>query len=165
MSMEQNTMMLLTLWQACLNGLGLLKVKRYKMFDLSKLFNSAPTTSGIPALYSFSTPMDKFLRSDITSTYRKILVDVVEKCSGLPSKYEHIWWDSCAQSESRKGLLSLIVDAMFFQSELFIVYKSDVIRVATAEEQRIIKEDYKKSGGSKNGAYVSFQNYDRTDML
>src|SRR5690606_28928503 len=113
--------------------------------------------------YSFSTPLNLFVKIDITNLYKKILTDVIAKCSGLPSKFEHIWWDSYVQSESGYGLITLLAESMFNKSELFIVYKADVLRVAKAEEQRLIKEDYKKFGSSKNGVYISFQNYDRTD--
>lgn len=138
------------------------------MFDFSKLFGSSQSTaSGIPALYNFGTSLETFIQSDITNSYKRILIDVVEKSSGMPADADHIWWDSYVQSDSGSGLLTLLSEAMYKKTELFIVYSktTKVIRVATNEEQTKIREEYKKSASSKMGVYVSFKNYTRTDML
>ncbi len=53
------------------------------------------------------------------------------------------------------------------QKELFLVYvpSVNVLRKATTQEEETIRADYKKSGESKTGVFVSFKNYRRTEML
>lgn len=123
--------------------------------------------SEIQEIFPLALAKLEFMRADILSTYVKILTDVAERCHGLKEEQEPLLWDSCVQSEAPEGLISLIAAAMTDKRELFIVYVPSVkiIRKATREEETKIREDYKKSGESKTGVYVSFKGYRRTEML
>lgn len=123
--------------------------------------------SELPEIYPLVLTASVFMDTDIQSTYTKILTDVLERTHGIPDKLIPLLWDNCVQSESTSGLISFLVQAMLKKADLFIVYNRtlDVIRLADSSEQQKIREDYKKSGESKVGVFLSFKNYRRTDML
>ena len=135
------------------------------LFDWA--FKAPSSNRELPDIFPISIAKDLFVKSDIFSTYEKILIDVLERTHGLPEKYQPLLWDNCLQSEASHGLVSLLADAMTTQTDLFIVYVPSVnlVRKATTEEQKIIEADYKKSGTSKAGVFVSFKKYRRTEML
>lgn len=122
-------------------------------------------TNELPEIYPLSLQADVFVKADMLATYVKILTDTVDRTHGIPEEDQHILWDNCVQSESTEGLVTLLATAMVNKSDLYLVYKSGVLRKATNEEQQRILADYKKSAESKEGVYVSFKNYKRTDML
>lgn len=128
---------------------------------------SEVTDSEIPEIFPLSLAQDLFVKTDIVNTYVKILTDVAERTHGLPDKYAPLLWDNCLQSESNDGLITLLAKAMTDKADLFLVYVPSVgvLRKATQDEEKKIREDYKKSGSSKTGAFISFKHYRRTDML
>jgi hypothetical protein len=138
----------------------------FNMFGTRSLATGS-TGNGVPATYSLDVSENKFIESDITATYKKILTDTLERTTGIPSDKQPLLWDNCLQSESTKGLVSLLVDAMYNMSDLYIVYNKtvNVLRKANNTEQTQIQADYKKSGSSTIGVYISFKNYSITDML
>jgi hypothetical protein len=123
--------------------------------------------SGLPEIYALGSKCTDFTKTDIISTYVKILTDTIERSHGLPKKFEPALWDNCVQSEADKGLISLLACAMFEQSELYLVYVDSVgvLRKATEDEEKQIDADYEKSGKSSVGIIVSFDGYKRTEIL
>lgn len=138
---------------------------------LSGIFGGGGLTSGstaeVPAIYTLGMSSKDFVRADVLATYRRILTDTCERTHGLKDEQWRLLWDSCVQTDSAEGLVTLLAAAMTVKAEIFIVYipSVEVLRVATNDETRQIIEDYKKSGASKVGVWVSFKNYGRTDLL
>lgn len=139
------------------------------MASLIDFFKKSLTSSSaaIEQIFPLQLNLPDFARSDILATYNKILTDTLERTHGIPKDLEPLLWDSYVQSESADGLVTLLVDAMAAKADLFIVYLPSVkvLRQATTEEKSKILEDYKKMGESKNGVYISFKHYRKTDML
>lgn len=138
------------------------------MGAFSFLFSVAqPTNSEIPEIFPLALRASEFTKSNIVSTYLKILTDTMERTHGLPTALQPLLWDNCLANESSEGLISLLAKAMSDKADLFLVYATSVkvLRKATSEEQRQIEADYKKSGESSVGVFISFKNYRRTEML
>ena len=128
---------------------------------------SGATGASVAEIYPLAIQCESFIRADIKATYTKILTDVIERTHGIPDKLIPTLWDNCVGSEAPEGLISLLVDGMFLKSDVYIVYRKEVnvLRKATAEEQRKIKLDYEQKNSSDIGCYVSFRNFDLTDIL
>lgn len=128
------------------------------------------SNSELENIFPLLLAKDDFIKSDILSTYLKIITDVIERTHGLNDEFQPALWDNCLQNEASKGLVTLLAEAMTNKTDLFLVYKAlgkenSVLRLADIKEQEQIREDYKKSGSSKVGVYVSFKKYRRTEML
>lgn len=125
------------------------------------------TNDELPDIFPLSVLSVDFIKSDIVSTYIKILTDCIERTHGLDSSLEPLMWDNCVQSDSSDGLITMLATAMAEQKELFIVYVPSVkiVRKATMAEETTIKKDYKEKGESKSGVYISFKKYRRTEMM
>lgn len=134
---------------------------------LANFFKPKTATAELPDIYPMSVLEKDFVNSDIEATYTKILTDTLERTHGIPEKTVPMLWDNCVADETQYGLVSLLVEAMVKQTDLCIVYfpSVNVVRKATSEEATKIKEDYKKSGSSSVGVYITFRNYHRTKML
>lgn len=142
---------------------------------LSRFFNwgSSAETSGayltgsqqLPEIYPMPFGAEEFIRLDVTAVYVKILTDVVNRTVGIPEKYQSALWDNCLKSESQRGLISYLAYAMEQKADLFLVYREGVIRQADQAEQQQIREDYARLAKSSVGIYVSFKNYQKTDVL
>lgn len=128
--------------------------------------NHTPTNE-LPDTFPFPIKESAFIATDIRTIYTRILTDVLRRTQGIKPEYEKLLWDNCVYSEEGKGLISLIADAMAEKKDLFIVYRKDLdlVRLATTQEQAQIKEDYKKSGKSKVGIYLTFTDFTATDMM
>jgi hypothetical protein len=137
--------------------------------DLGWLFGSstAGTDCAIEELFPLALTKDCFVESDIQSTYLKILTDTVDRTFGIPKDVEPLLWDNCLQSETSMGLISSLAKAMAECADLFLVYEkgNKLLRKATAEEEKRIREDYKNRAESSVGVFISFKNYRRTKML
>lgn len=133
---------------------------------LSKSGSSSPSNE-LPDIFPLALQCQAFVDADVKATYTKILTDTLERTYGLPKEYTPILFDNCVQTEAQHGLISLLVDAMASQTNLFLVYVKavKVLRKANSEEERQIRADYAKAGESKVGVFISFQNYRRTEML
>lgn len=132
---------------------------------LSFLSPSNKGSAYLPDIYPLNFPSNKFVETDVENIYQKILTDVVERTDGLTPAVEGALWDSCLESEAGKGLVSLLAKAMTDKSDLFLVFKEQVLRKADRDEETKIKADYKKSNKSSLGVFISFKNYMRTDMV
>jgi hypothetical protein len=138
------------------------------MGTLSDLFNfgrSLNYKGEIPEIFTFNISTNDFIEQDLKATYQKILTDVLERCEGLDDKAKKALWDNCLGSESQLGLLSLVVDAMFHQTDLYLVYKQEVLRIASHEEKIIIKSDYEKMGKSSTGFYFTFRTFKKNNLM
>jgi hypothetical protein len=138
------------------------------MGALSNLFNFTKTNSNdveISCIYPMHLEYEFFVRTDLMQIYGKILTDCVERTEGIPEDIKPSLWDNCLSSESKKGLISLLSEAMANKAELFLVYQMGVIRKATNSEIEQIKQDYQTQGQSSLGVFCSFRNYSKTDMV
>jgi len=137
------------------------------LFDFSfltgKPYNSA--SDDLPEIFNLNVDFDAFIKNDIVSLYNKILTDCITRTQGIKDTWEHALWDNCLASEGRKGLVTLLSEAMACQDDLFLVYKEDVLRLATDDEKKQIEADYKARAFSNIGVFVSFKNYRRTEIL
>lgn len=127
--------------------------------------NAAPTE--LPEIYPIPISLSNFVDIDVQNIYTRILTDVVERTDGVTSDQQNIIWDNCVANESQDGLITLLAKAMLNKSDLFLVYEKalKVIRRATPQERSQIEADYKKSGESKLGVYITFRNFQKTDMI
>lgn len=129
-------------------------------------FRTVGTVSGeIPSVWSLGCRYDFFVKHDILTIYAKILTDVIQRTQGIDDKTMTSLFDNCLVSESNKGLITLLAEAMECKADLYIVYKVGVLRRADKAEEETIKADYQRQGSSTVGTFVSFRNYVRTDML
>jgi hypothetical protein len=119
----------------------------------------------LPDTFPMPIASNVFVENDVQAVYAKILTDVIERCDGIPEEAQPSLWDSCLQSEAPEGLVTILSKSMEKMTELFLVYKDTVLRHATSEETAQIRADYKKSGKSNVGVYVSFKNYKKTEMV
>ncbi len=121
----------------------------------------------LPDIFPLSVLVEDFVDTDVTTVYAKILTDCVERTQGIPEDLNSLLWDNCLQNESNYGLLTLLSMAMTDKTDLFIVYSKalGLVRKANDSEAAQIKQDYRTKGESKTGIYVSFKNYNRTDMV
>lgn len=128
---------------------------------------SSGTDNGLEEIFPLKVIKNDFIRTDIVSTYVKILTDTIERTFGITKEIEPLMWDNCVQTDANDGLVTLLSNAMADQKDLFIVYVPSVkvLRLATTEEEKQIREDYKKTGESSTGVFVSFKKYRRTQML
>lgn len=127
--------------------------------------NAELGNSEIVDMFPLSIRSDFFVRADILQTYQKILTDVAERTHGLKEENEPLLWDSAVATEAAEGLITLLACAMTDNKELFLVLKSGVLRKADSTEEKKIREDYKKKGESSIGVFISFKDYQRTEML
>jgi hypothetical protein len=114
-----------------------------------------------------ATPCDAFIKTDLIATYLKILTDCAERTHGLSDEQGKLLWDSCVQSDSADGIITMLAEAMLAKAKLFLVYSPSVkvVRRATATEASQIAADYEKAGFSKIGVFVSFEKFRLTDVL
>lgn len=126
---------------------------------------SGHSGAGVDEIYKLKLHCDGFIKIDIQSTYRKILTDVIERTHGIPKNIDKHLWDNCVANEAPDGLITMLVEAMYSKRDLYIVYVMDVVRYATPEEQKQIESDFETKGSSTLGCYVSFKNFEITDVL
>lgn len=121
----------------------------------------------LPNLFPLSVKSTDFIEIDVQNIFSKIVTDTVERTHGIPEKVVHALWDNCLASESSDGLVTMLSKSICNKSDLFIVWDSatEVLRKATADEERKIKDDYKSQSKSSVGVYISFKNYRKSDIL
>lgn len=127
--------------------------------------NSGPQE--FPALFPLSVKEADFIKTDVVNIFSKILTDVLERTQGIPKEYQSMFWDNCLQSESDKGVISLLAEAMAEKQDLILVIDKalKVVRKASTQEASIIKADYSREAKSKTGVFISFKHYDRATMV
>lgn len=123
------------------------------------------TQNELQNIFPLSLIQSEFTYSDIFSTYVKILTDTADRTHGLTEESEAALWDNFVFDSSTNGLISFLAKAMTDKSDLFLTYKLKVLREADQNEKTQIEADYKLSGKSSVGVWVSFKCYKRTDML
>lgn len=128
---------------------------------------STTGTGGLEEIFPFAYHSHEFISCDAAFTYAKILTDTLERISGLSDIEETLFWDNFLEASNTEGLVSLLAQALTDKADLFIVYSPsvNVLRKATHMEADQIKKDYEERGESSVGAYLSFKNYRRSDML
>lgn len=132
-------------------------------------FNKAvnDNSNALKNIFPLSIDCPTFKKADIRATFTKILTDTLERTHGIPKDHVKLLWDNCVQNESQFGLVTYLVEAMIAQSNLFLVYNKTVkvIRKATPVEQAQIEKDYQTKSESSVGVFISFKNFQRTQML
>lgn len=118
----------------------------------------------IQEIFPFAVSCKDFVENDVVHIFTKILTDTFERTHGIPEENIPLLFDSAVQSNSAKGLVTLVATAMAQRSELFLVFKEGVIRKATPDEEAQIRVDYKKQAESALGVYISFKEY-RTSWM
>lgn len=133
----------------------------------SFLGGSSAGSDELPDIFPLAIPQGTFVEIDVRAIYKKILTDVIERTQGLKDENQQLLWDNCLASESREGLITMLAKAMAGKKELFIVLDkaTKVLRKATNAEETTIREDYKKKAESSTGTYISFKEFEVTDMV
>lgn len=123
--------------------------------------------SGLSEIYTLGVEYDLFVNHDVEGIYKKILTDCIQRTQGISDKVQISLWDNCLESETKKGLISLLAEAMACKNELYLVYNAavQVLRPATETEKEQIRVDYRNSGKSSVGVFISFRNYKTSDIL
>lgn len=118
-------------------------------------------------VYPIPILQSEFVRIDVQNIYTRIMTEITEKTQGLSDEQQRLLWDNCHAAESQDGLITLIAKAMASKEDLYVVYHkpTKIVRKASPEEQKRIREDYIARAESKVGIFLTFRNYSRTDML
>lgn len=136
---------------------------------LSNLFSfpSISSTVTLPNIYKLPVEQLAFVETDIKTIYSKILTDVLERTTGIKDDQLPVLWDNCLQSETSKGLVSLLADAMAGKKDLFLIYSKQLgtLREATSDEQSKIKDAYSKGNAVEGELFVSFKNFTKSDLI
>jgi hypothetical protein len=121
----------------------------------------------LPELFPLKIKSENFVDIDVINIYSKILTDCIERIQGIPDKVVPLLWDNFLQNESPLGLITLIANAMSTKGDLFLIYDEGIslLRLATPEEEEQIEADYVSKGSSDLGIYVSFEYYQKSDMV
>jgi len=139
------------------------------LLDIISFKGTSPAYSNehLPDIFQFLTAEKDFVYTDVLTIYQRILTDVIERTQGISKEIEPLLWDSCLKSEVNEGLITMVSKAMVDKSELCLVYDKALKVVIHADDtqKRQIEADYKKSGKSDFGVFVSFTSYKTTDMM
>ncbi len=100
--------------------------------------NNADTT--LPEIFPIPIAQSQFVSIDVQNIFKRILIDVLERTQGVPEAKQNLLWDSCVKDQSQDGLITMIAKAMTDMSDLYLVFKADVIRKATSQEEQEIKK-------------------------
>lgn len=140
-----------------------------EMSILGSIFSwgNSRSSHDLPDIFPMPVTSTAFIQTDVINIYKKILTDTVERTQGMPENAQKLLWDNCLQSESNEGLVSMLARAMSDKNDLFIVYNKTLgtIRKADSSESQAIKADYEKQGKSSVGTYISFRQYEKTDIV
>lgn len=128
-------------------------------------FLGPSSTQELPEIYPLPISVVNFVKIDVQNIYTRILMDVLERTEGIPDEEQKLLWDNCSAGESQDGIVTLLAKAMYDKADLFLVEDNGIVRIATQQEKEQIKADYKAKAESKAGVYVTFKNYQRTDMI
>lgn len=131
---------------------------------------SASSSSGkanLPDVFLLKIDSNTFVDIDVISIYSKILTDCIDRIQGIPNEVAPLLWDNVLQNEAPYGLITLIARAMSWKAEVFLVYNPGIklVRPATREEEDKIQSDYELKGQSDLGIYVSFEHYQKSEMV
>jgi hypothetical protein len=121
----------------------------------------------------------------LENIYRKILTDCYAKTRGIEAGHKKFYWDtvvkSYGKSNADKGLITMLAKAMAAKEDLFLVYKSDVLRRAGSKESESIREAFDNKSQTDGqspmqspkgqsprqcpGYWFSFMEYTLSDIL
>lgn len=121
----------------------------------------------VEALFNLRFAEADFIAIDLRFIYSRILADALSRTTDIPEDRQKLLWDNCLGNESQDGLITMVTKAMVNKSDLCILFDKalELVRKATAEEEVKIKEAIKGGKEYPGAIYVTFKNYDRTDML
>lgn len=138
-----------------------------ELFGFNFEFGAKSTEAALPPIYTMPITSNVFIDLDLKNLFKRILTDSIERIQGIPEAAQPLLWDSCLASNSSKGLVTLLAEAMVNKSELFLVYdkSTGLVLKAKPDEERQIKDDYEKKASSSVGIYVNFKNNDKIDMI
>ena len=108
---------------------------------------------------------EKFIEWYIKHIYSRIMFDCRARSLNIAEEYNNIFYDSFISTEMPQGLISIVADAMYRRSKLYLVYKAGVVSSATQEEQKIIDDKIKNGQKLKNEVLIDLKNFDNTDLL
>lgn len=132
-------------------------------------WSSSPVTpcAELPDIFPFPIAQSLFVDIDVQIIFTRILTDAIERTQGLTEKSQLVLWDNCLKSEKAEGLVTLIAKAMSKREDLFLVYVPaiDLVRRAEQVEEKKIRDDYAKSNRSDTGIYISFREFQKTQMI
>lgn len=128
-------------------------------------FLGSAETPELPEIYPLPISVASFVKIDVQNIYTRILMDVLERTEGIPEDEQKLLWDNCSAGESQDGIVTMLAKAMYDKADLFLVEDNGIVRTATAQEKEQIKKDYQQRAESNTGVYVTFKNYQRTDMI
>ncbi len=126
----------------------------------------------LPDIFPIPIAQKDFVSIDVQNIFARILTDTLERTHGIDEEEKVLLWDSCLASENSDGLVTLLAKAMSDKKELCVVYieSLSLIRKATPEEERQIKEGYKEKAepvkvGPGIGIYITFKNFLKSDLV
>lgn len=118
-------------------------------------------------IFPFPIQEVDFVKIDVQNMFKRVLSDASDRISNLDDDKRNLFYDNFIKSESVKGLLTHLSEAMYEKKDLYLSYDSalNVIEIPKAEVQTKIRLDYSQDGKSESGVYVSFAKYYKTDLL
>lgn len=130
-------------------------------------FTGKVTNADLPIIFPMTLSQADFIENDVVAIYTKILTDTLERTHGLSEEQIPLMWDNCVKSSKADGLITMLAKAMARKAELYLVYDKaiGIVREADNVEREKIMADYKLKAESPAGAYISFKEYRRTDMV
>lgn len=137
----------------------------------NKLCGRAPGTESITDMtYPFIVEVDAelFMKLKIEGLYSRILRDCIKRSIWQhkdKGTIERSFYDCFENSENNCGLVSYIAKAMYAQQTKTLVWKDGVLREATRDEAKQIKENYKAVAKSHDGVIINFKDYELTRIL
>ncbi|MDR0675556.1 MAG: DUF1073 domain-containing protein [Elusimicrobiota bacterium] len=128
---------------------------------------SQPTDTGLENIFKLEEDKENFKKNYAIEIYKRLLTDCYYKSVGLAENTENSFWDSYLATEANKGLITLLAEAMYAKTKLYLIYirNENIVRIATADEQKQIDNDIKNKGKSKIGIVCSFENFYKTNLL
>lgn len=95
--------------------------------------------------------------------YRKVLLDCYARAADFPQKKESVLWDSVVNTQSARGLVSILAEGMTdTEHEVYLLYVNNTVRPALTEEERqAILNDLT----GDHGIILSFKDFYQTKIL
>lgn len=128
--------------------------------------NNTPTNELIN-IFPLALDKDEFIRQDILAIYKAILTDTLERTYGIKDDQEQLLWDNCVEGTSKKGLVTMISEAMFNMGSVYVVWDraTNILREANQTERVEMDTIYKSGAKPKNKVALNFSNLTVTKML
>lgn len=127
---------------------------------------STEATEKLQSPFSIKIENKEFCKLKTSLLFKKILEGAYSRSEGANDQEKiNSIFDSYENSNSPKGLISLVVGAMVDKKQVGLIYKTGVIRIATYDELIKIENDYKQSNKSSNGVLINFKNFYLSDLI